>query len=850
MSNVPAAASLPLRFLCLLGAFGVLGLGGLPGARPAPADEPDPEAEWSEDLHRHSESWERRPAADELAQRIEQALALPGERRPADALATAESAPTTEGVVPGNTWSQIGSGIAGPPLWANRAGRVRQLAYEFDDAQGFVTLWAGSSGGGLWKRILFLGTPVWIPVSASLPGSPSVGAFWVDPLDSNHILIGTGDYGRYAGSGLYSTADGGATWARIDLPDPEPGAFFKILPSWSNSNTLLAATEQGIFRSVTRGLSWTRVANVVATDLVQDRGDAAFWFAGVWNGGVYESGDFGQSFHGPIQLRGTGPCAAIPTTNGPIGRVSIGVGNGADSEYVFALVGNPNGAWQGTYRSADWGCHWTSIDGPLDWPSGGQSGHTGTLAVDPDDANRVYVGMARVNYTENAKAATPCWVRQTLGNCPATCGQPCVEQNGPAHADFHHVLFVPNAVEPGNNKVLLANDGGVFAFDWATDTVTSNLNRDGFNISQMVGSSGVLHVARQDRTLALGALFDNGVVKIDTDAATALTMIANADGGQVSISPDSTADMFASLGAPFSRYISTSGGAGWSGAVNCGLGNEWASSMLRDPTPGIANEVYTYSSNSGGAARVWWRPETATTCATGWSSAQVTAFDASFDPRLVDQANNTLDWVFYVTGWASSWLYVLDSNDPAGTSPLAGNLVAELRTPPILPRTSPYGAAQANADRSALQPNTVYYVTLDSRPSQAFVSVNRGNAWRDVTGNLAQPPGGTQVDFYELLANPADLNQMFLATNVGMFRTDDGLDPFPFWYRYMEGMPAVVEIRGLELSWDGAGQKLLRLGSFGRGFWERDITATPSILFADGFELGACRIWSAHPGTC
>lgn len=810
------------------------------------AGEPPGTGGEREDLRRHLETWQRRPAPEEAARRFEYALGLPSEP-PAT---PGELAGAPEVAVPSAQWIQIGSGMAAPPQWGNRAGRVRQLAYEFDDAQGFVTLWAGSSGGGLWKRFVFLGTPIWVPVSAKLPGSPSVGAFWVDPLDSNHILIGSGDFQRYAGSGLYRTEDGGATWVRVDLPDPEPGHFFKILASWSDSNTLLAATDQGIFRSITRGLSWTRVSGLLATDLVQDRASSAYWFAGIWSGGVYESGDFGQSFHGPVQLRGVGPCQWIPTGTGPIGRVSVAVGNGADSAYVFALVGNPNGAWQGTYRSSDWGCHWSAIDGPADWPSAGQSGHTGAIAVDPDDANRVFVGMARVNYSENAKSATPCWVRQTTADCPATCGQPCVEQNGPVHADFHHFLFVPNGVEPGNNKVLMANDGGVFSFDWATDTALSTLNRDGLNIAQMVGSSGVLHVAAQDRSLALGALFDNGVVKIDTDAASALTLVRNGDGGQVSISPDATDDWFASVGAPFSRFSSLNGGTDWSGALNCGLGNEWAASMLRDPTPSVGNEVYTYSSNAGGAARVWWRPETASDCSTGWSSAQVSAFAPSFDPRLVDQANNNLAWVFYVTGWGSPLLYVLDSDAPSGTSPLAGDLVAALRTPPILPRVGGFGAAQANADRSVLQPNTVYYVTLDSRPSQALVSENRGVAWRDVTGNLAKPPAGTQVDFYELLANPANLDQMFLATDVGMFRTDSGRKPHPFWYRYMEGMPAVVEIRGLELSWDGVGQKLIRVGSFGRGFWERDITGTPAPLFADDFELGDCRMWDGNPATC
>ena len=94
------------------------------------------------------------------------------------------------------------------------------------------------------------------------------------------------------------------------------------------------------------------------------------------------------------------------------------------------------------------------------------------------------------------------------------------------------------------------------------------------------------------------------------------------------------------------------------------------------------------------------------------------------------------------------------------------------------------------------------------------------------------------------MGDPTDANRFFLGTDVGLFRTDSGLAGYPIWYRWMEGMPAVANVMDLELSADGLAQPILRIGTYGQGFWQRTV-GPADFVFADGFEAGTFIAWSS-----
>jgi hypothetical protein len=444
------------------------------------------------------------------------------------------------------------------------------------------------------------------------------------------------------------------------------------------------------------------------------------------------------------------------------------------------------------------------------------------LAVDPTNAARVYVGMGGGQWTSNATAASPCWVRNAGGT--SDCGIPFTFNAG--HVDMNDFMFVP-----GQTKVLIANDGGVFEHDWSDNSIDDLGNDLGFATVQAFSNLTSLAVAKSDVERLLLGTQDNGSVR--ADGASAL-LLYGGDGGQANISPDDADEMVYSWGIAPSRVYSDSGGFP-AANISCGMTNNDAA-ILRDPTPGLNPSdvfLFTLAPNGGAGDFVWFKPPDGT-C--DWAVAH--AAPLPFAARQLDQNNDPLQWTLYVTGAPDRRVAVFDGGSP-------GSMTWQLRTPAGIdpPLTGPGADVRVYADRSDSRTGVAYYTTGRASPSRAFVTVNRGVTWREVTGNLARISGET--DLLEMVADPRTLDTLFVATDIGVFRTDSGLAPYPIWYRFMEGLPAVVAAFGLEVVRNGAAAPQLTLATYGQGVWERLVEET-AFVFADGFEAGSTIAWSSH----
>ena len=142
-------------------------------------------------------------------------------------------------------WHEVGP--------SNIAGRVNAVAF-LDPAKP-LSLVAGTAGGGIlstddlgatWTRPGGDDLPsLWIGAIAVDPKNP--GVFYAGTGDGNISLAGTGGAG-----GILKTIDGGQTFRLLPLPDS--GAFYRILVSASNSTVVLAAANDGLYRSGDAGL--------------------------------------------------------------------------------------------------------------------------------------------------------------------------------------------------------------------------------------------------------------------------------------------------------------------------------------------------------------------------------------------------------------------------------------------------------------------------------------------------------------------------------------------------------------------------------------------------------------------
>ena len=773
--------------------------GPLPrGAHEQAEKEENEEKEEPDNLIR---AWQNRRPMSEVQKAVHESLTMPSEPRRTTTSQNVATPLASPNVLSTDGWEQVGDGDYNADGVHYQAGRIRQASYAYDNNSGLTVLWLGATGGGLWKAVNVLTNPQFVPMSDNLPGSPSVGAFLVQPGNSNNILIGSGDTYRYGGTGMYKTSDGGATWYSRYPTDGTswPSAFQKVLIDLNDTTgqTVLAEGDGGIWRSTDFGDSWTQVYNGSTTDLVQDPVNTYIWYAGAPGIGVLRSTSYGTSFSA------TGSGIA-----GPVGRVGVAV-SASSPEHVYAItafvVQGISQTLGGIWRSDDYGDGTWNLIEPTDNISGaGQAFHTTSINVDPSNADLVFAGMANSEVTYNGTSATPTWSYSNNGNFDE------------GHADHTGYLF-----EPNSNNVISTTDGGVYVLNKESLGVSGSLNYGtGLNVQQVFIPVGDLACSLDEPDQCVSGLQDNGSITINRNNTPALVNVGGGDGGQTSIAPNDASEMF--VMADGARSYTTNGFNTEVGDYgNCLSSNFYASTMI-DQTPpnGFTPYIYTISvpGSGGKLSYVYYKPVDSN-C--DWAAANPNAgfITSYFNPRTMDASNDPNAYVFYVGGWGTATLNVLDSYSTGAI----GNMTYLDRTPPLA-SNSTFSDSQIAADRSDSRPYTVTYVTGGSRPSQAFLSNDRGTTWSEVTGDLTSKL--PSASYWKLVANPEDQSQLFLATDQGVYRSDNfGVN----WYRYMNGMPAVTDIYGMELNYDYANPPLLHIGTLGRGFWDRQVAADAAL---------------------
>jgi photosystem II stability/assembly factor-like uncharacterized protein len=710
--------------------------------------------------------------------------------RVAEKRSQAKSAP------PYPEWQPVGVGTRRSLDSGVRAtsGRMSAAQYAYDHAQGLTVLWASGFNGGLWKALNLGLISIWVPVSRTMP-DPSVGAFLVDRTNSNHLLIGTGDPWRVAGTGLYRSMDAGATWVPVPLT-PTPSSFFKILQDRSDPNVILAAASTGLYRSHTGGSTWIRVYEGNITSLVQDPRAPGRWYAGQFGMGVLVSTNSGVEFN---LINGDGGVSAGLAQ--PFKRISLALCE-SSSNYVYALVAANDWTLGGVYRSADSGANWVRIHAA-------DSNHSQlanlSIAVHPSNPDRVVIGLTGSEMSTNATAASPSWTSYDSG-----------------HADVSSFLFVPEAVSPRNTQLIATNDGGVYVTNYATarNTVDDRLNTLGLNVQEIVGGGNIAG-SWSEPSFLLAGLQDNGIVTIDSDGVRG---VGGADGGQVSISPNYADSLFVSVGSPWNRAYSYNRGLNWR-TLTCDVPiREWAPVFKVDPRPGLRTP---YAFTSAAASGLWFKPARDFVC--DWrpiGSDLLSSVTPPFHANYVEKAMNPFYDVLYLSQWQDSRLLVYDSQFDGALGSMTSH---QVRTPPLAARTSHIDDGHATADSSTLQWDTVYYTTVHRRPSQAFLSQNRGQSWIEVTGDLSSLI--PEAHFYQLVGNPSNMNELFMATSVGVFYSrNQGRS----WEPFSQGLPTTTYVPNMALQFDNASEPKLYIGTRGQGFWSR--TLTREVNFQDSFE--------------
>ena len=278
-------------------------------------------------------------------------------------------------------------------------GRTTDLAIASKCVPGNCVLYATPAGGGIWKtRNALDGQPNWEYLGGPL-GINAAGTVTIDANDpsGNTIYVGTGEAnvcgsGCVAGTGLYKSTDGGATWTGpIGAAELGGKGIGDVLVKPGDPNTLYVATttalrgmsstccsgitrpvpgaaQWGLFKSTDGGATWAFIHNGAPTaaecvgDLQEfnngrscsprgvrhiafDPTDSETIYAGSFARGVWRSNDGGMTW---TQIKPS-LNSAIITTRPAIAVTTLP--NGKTRMYIYE--GNTGGPYARLFRSDD-----------------------------------------------------------------------------------------------------------------------------------------------------------------------------------------------------------------------------------------------------------------------------------------------------------------------------------------------------------------------------------------------------------------------------------------------------------------------------------------------------------------
>ncbi len=774
----------------------------------------------------------------------------------------------------GGAWTQIGPNpivqglrTPGPQRFGAMSGRIGALAIRPSNGQFIL----GAAQGGIW--LYDAGTGTW-SAKTDDQTTQSIGALAVAPSNDAIVYAGTGEGAlsgdSYFGNGVFKSTDGGNTWAKISGDTYFNGvSMSRIVVDPTNADHVYAAvlrgrggarrvsppdpTKFGVWESKDGGVNWALIQKVKdnfgATDLEMDPQNPLILYSSFWGDAIYKSTDGGKKWKQVM-------------TGLPIADYA-----GAQTRFSIA-ISHPSPAGSGTlYAGFDWidgaGHHpsrvFKSTDGAASWTMlpagspgqesvedycGGQCFYDNVIEVDPTNPNIVFAA-GQFNYDIGSGGI----FRSDDG------GQTWINLGYDQHPDFHALAFNP----ANTAQVLIGSDGGVWysndrggrptvatplsGVTWVSLNGTVNpatagvTGRSNLAITQFTSIATVPQIPAR----FWGGTQDNGTLRKSGGSNTWFDVVGG-DGGQVLV--DHTFDpVSASCPAGFapacfiygtffgiSPYRMTDGGAFFFNAFYIRNGIDltdrsdfYVPFVLNQEDPnqlflGTFRLYRTDNARTANAGDVKWKAISGdlTTGCTGTApngarNCTISAIGVGGGEAVY---TGSLDGLVYVSidGQVNdnpTWTRVKD--DALPKRPVAGFAVDR----------SNYRIAYAAFNG--------FNGATPGHPGHVFRTLDGGNTWTDISGNLPDTPVNS------IVLDPSYPNTLYAGTDVGPFVSYNGGTD---WSALGTGFP-LVAVDQLDLD---SSNRLLAAGTHGRGAYKIfDAPAAPALVLSkvdDGKPVG------------
>ena len=356
----------------------------------------------------------------------------------------------------------------------NGMGRVNAIALHPTDTN---TMFIGAAAGGIWKTTD--GGITWKVNSDSLP-TLGVSAIAINPSNPSIMYFGSGDRdaGDAAGFGVFKSNNSGLTWF-ISNNGMGNRKVSRLIIDPNNINILIAATDNGIYRSINAGVNWTQTFNGgFFKDLIFKPNNSKVVYA-TKDALFYRSIDNGVNW--------TNLSNGLPTSSISRGVIEV---NAKDPKMVYFWISNGS-VHKGIYLSRDSGStfktqsttpniHDYSTNGS---GSSGQAWYNMDMVSDPSNQAILYCGGVNVfKSTDTGKTWTIAgyWVNQI-------------------HADQHELV-----ASPLTNRIFAANDGGIYA--------SRNKGNSWIPLSSGIGIAQIykMGASRSVKNILINGYQDNG----------------------------------------------------------------------------------------------------------------------------------------------------------------------------------------------------------------------------------------------------------------------------------------------------------------------------------------------------
>lgn len=644
-------------------------------------------------------------------------------------------------------------------------GRIASVAYHPTDTN---TFWVGTAGGGAWKTID--GGKTWACMTDnSIYPIRAVSDIVINPLNPNTIYLCTGDRdGKDCYSfGVLKSYNGGATWDTTGVIWTESSGKFtnSMVMNKLDTNVLILATSDGLFKSTDAGKSFTFTQIGTFTQVVYNTADTNVLYAAGSYGAstnIYRSADGGNTWSPTSGISNAIriAMAVTPQNAGIVKAVAANSAYGLEGVYSSS----DSGKTFNRIYNADTGCSLNILANdprPRTSSCGGQGWYDLCIAMSPLDSNSVYIGGVNTWHSTTGGRTWPAYAATQWTNSVKT---PPVQV---VHADKHYMGY--NPIAP--NYIYEGNDGGIYrsAYRATPDTLSAYLYYD---LTNGLGITQFYRIAVTDNApFVLGGAQDNGTKLVIADT---VAQPGGADGMTCQIDYTNYGVLYIS-----SQYgsISRSTDTGrTSRSISRNISSPaptgaWTTPFIIDPVDHLTlyagyNTVYV-SKDSGGS----WSKIAAYPSGTNIDRIAISATDRNYMYVLVGNI------IRYTIDGGTTWKFF----------------------------ANPYGTASDIAI-DPTDPTNIWVVYNGFTTNKvAFYSLATAK-WTLQNGTLPAIP-------LHCITIDKDNSTMYVGSDVGVFYRDKFMSD---WALYNNGLP-VVQVNDLKINY-ATGE--LWAGTYGRGMWK------------------------------